>query len=170
MAVVVLALVLAGCGYGAESEESLTREAQERGGGVTGDLVVSALTAVEADAGRDVPVVQVSAALATVDVVVVAADGDDELEVYRYGTSGLLGGKGLSGPEPTPGPARAGFRPEDVTADAFDAAVGRARTRQGEGRHVATVTAVRPEGLDLVRLSVALSDGVGTTSVEEDLT
>ncbi len=169
----IVVSALTGCvGIGAVNRGAVTSEAQRRGGGVTGALVEEAFAAVEAEVGRPLDtVVSATATLAT--VVVVVDDGAGPVS-YRYGTSGLYGGRGVEGPERVvPAdevPART-FPASAVSAEAFDAAVDRARAAAPEGAWVDSVTVTVTVGAGEAgpRASVVLATRLETVTVDEEL-
>jgi hypothetical protein len=150
-AVAVAALGLSSCvGIGAVNQGSVTRRAQERGGGVTTDLVADALAAVAAETGDPTLRVHTLTAELAAVTVVVAGDQPGRLTSWRYGTSGLYGGRGLAGPDPV----RAGggeavsaalFGPDEAGLDELDAMVERVIESSGVvGGWVETATVARP--------------------------
>lgn len=131
-AALVAAVALASCtGIGAVDQRELEEEAQDRGGGVTQGLVDEALAAIAEKSGRDpLYVLTLTATLGQVTVVVPSEDGT-AAETWRYGTSGLLGGKGLEGPERSGPASGASFTAEQAGLDDLDAAVAAARRDVG---------------------------------------
>jgi hypothetical protein len=158
-----VALALASCGIGAVSQDDLTAEAQGRGGGVTTSLVDEAIAAVADEVGRDPLLVRsITATLAQVTIVV---DGGD---AWTYGTSGLYGGRGLSGPEPS-GSGGAAF-PVSPGAIAVDAGGATARDAVGPGTWVESVTVTRPGEGAAIAQAVRVTDGVTPATVVVDAT
>lgn len=161
--VVAGALALSSCGIGAVSQAELTAEAQGRGGGITTGLVDEAIEAVAEETGQE-PLVasSITAMLAQVAIVV---DG----QTWTYGTSGLYGGRGLTGPTAGGATGGGGFpvAPGDLDVDAAGAT---ARDAVGPGTWVESVTAIRPgEGADPA-LRVAVTDGTLSATVVVDTT
>lgn len=163
-AVAVAAVALTSCvGLGAENQGRTTAAAQRRGGGVTSALVDDAIEAVADETGADpLQVHSITARLAEVVVVVPAADGGRE--EWRYGTSGLYGGRGLGGPEPSTTPVEGTFAvaPGDVDVDA---AVDTARPQGDPGAWVDHLVVARPsEGAEPV-VTVEVTAGSLPTTV-----
>lgn len=93
-------LALGAC-VGSVARDDFDDEVRSRGGGLDGELVLDAVEAIEADLGEDgiqVRSVEVTAGQVTMQVQV--PDDPEELDTYRYGSSGLHGGRGLSDPQP----------------------------------------------------------------------
>lgn len=161
--VVVAALGLTSCvGIGAVNRGAVTARAQERGGGVTAGLVADALDAVAEASGQDPLRVQaLTASFTTVTLVVAGSGGDGGLESWRYGTSGMYGGRGVTGPEPVGGEVVAGtlFTAEEAGLDGLDAMVDRARATAGRpGGWVETVTVTRPVAGEAPTVTLLVSD------------
>ncbi len=113
-------LLLTGC-VGSVSRGDFDEEVQSRGGGLGADLPLDALDALEARLGDDVVLksVTLTAGQGTFEVRV----REQEVDSYRYGTSGLYGGEGLSDPTPVPVVGRLGpnlFRPQRIAFDRMD--------------------------------------------------
>ncbi len=162
---VVAAVALTSCvGIGAVNRGSVTREAQERGGGITSALLDDAIAAVAEETGTDpLQVHSVTARLAQVTIVVPATDGSGGREAWTYGTSGLYGGKGLEGPAVAEEPAFGTF-PLAAGAIDVDALAATARDEAGPGRWVDAVTVARPaEGAEPIT-TVVVTDGATTPS------
>lgn len=161
----VVALALASCGIGAMSQDELTAEARGRGGGVTTSLVDEAIAAVAAETGQDrLTVTSITATLAQVTIAV-AGSGS-----WTYGTSGLYGGRGLTGPT-ADGPGAAGRAFPVATGELdVDAAGATARDAVGPGTWVESVTVTRPaEGAE-PSLAVVVTDGAASATVVVDAT
>ncbi|MBN2624348.1 MAG: hypothetical protein JXA83_13310 [Acidimicrobiales bacterium] len=119
-------LVLGGC-IGSIERDDFDDEVRGRGGGLDGGLLTDAVDAIEADLGVDELRVQSFEVRPGYVIVQVQVPADPEaLDVYRFGSSGLYGGRGLTGPTPVPRRADAPpldglvFAPEDAGLDAFD--------------------------------------------------
>lgn len=166
----VAAVGLTSCvGIGAVDHGGLTAEAQRRGGGVTTGLVDDAVAALAEATGEDpLQVHSITAALTVVTIVVPAADGSGGREQWRYGTSGLYGGRGLTGPDVAAAPAPAPFPVAvgDLDVDgAVATATAEAGARAGSGsrRWVESVTVARPaEGAEPVTTVVVTDGGLPT--------
>lgn len=164
------AVVLTSCvGIGAVTEGDVIERAQERGGGVTTNLVDGAIAEVSAATGqRPLEVHSITATLAQVTIVVPAAEGAGR-DAWTYGTSGLLGGKGLDGPTPVAEPALAPF-PVEVEQIDVDGSADRARDEAGPGRWVESVTIARlSEGSEPIT-TVVVTDGGVPSSIQLDVT
>lgn len=134
-------LALGAC-VGSVGREDFDDEVRSRGGGLDGELAVDAVDAIEADLGVDgirVRSVDLTAGQVTLQVQV---PGDpEELDVYRFGSSGLYGGRGLSDPQPVsrgagePALDDQLFAPDAAGLDRFgsmvDAALDAADLRRG---------------------------------------
>lgn len=124
LAVGVVALLLAACG--GTSRRDFDEEIQSRGGGLGSALAVDALAALEGELEDEVALRSFTMTSGQVTMEVLVPGTEDQVDSYRYGTSGLYGGGGLSDPTPVPGageaPAlrRSLFRPERVAFDEFD--------------------------------------------------
>lgn len=95
-------MALAGC-VGSIDGQAFEREVQARGGGLDGELVLDALEAVEDELGTDdvrLRSLDVRPGYVTLEVQVPHAP--DELDAYRYGSSGRYGGRGLGEARPVP--------------------------------------------------------------------
>lgn len=164
-ALVVAAVALTSCvGAGAVNQGAVTAEVQRRGGGVTTALVDDALAAVAEETGEDPLVVHsITATLATVVIVVPATDGSGGRESWRYGTSGIYGGRGLEGPDVAEEPAFETFpvRVGDLDVDAHGAT---AREAGGPGRWVESYTVARPAAGAEPVTTVVVADGVDAPS------
>jgi hypothetical protein len=158
----VAAVALTSCvGIGAVTEGDVRTRAQERGGGVTTNLVDDAIAEVSAATGqRPLEVHSITATLAQVTIVV-PAEGGNGRDAWTYGTSGLLGGKGLEGPTPAAEPAFATF-PVEVGQLDVDGLADRAREEAGgAGRWVDSVTVARlSEGAEPITTVVVTDGGV----------
>lgn len=160
-ALVVAAVALTSCaGIGTVNQGRLTAQAQQRGGGVTTGLVDEAIAAVAEASGRDpLEVHSLTAALTVVTIVVPASDGSGGREEWRYGTSGLYGGRGVEGPSVSEAPAFGTF-PLAVGDLDVDGAVDTAFAETGPGRWVQTYTVARPaDGAEPVTTVVVAGAG-----------
>lgn len=162
---VVVALALTSCvGIGAVNRGGVTVEAQRRGGGVTGALVEDALDAVAAEAGVDpLPVETLTAELAQV-VVVVGPEEARPREAYRYGTSGLYGGRGVERTDTPGGVELDPFPADEVDAAGVDAALAAARAGR-PGWWVDSLVVARPAPGQPPLVTVTLTDGAREESV-----
>jgi len=169
-ALLVAALVLTSCvGIGATGEGAVTAEAQRRGGGITTDLVDEAIAAVTRETGVDPLVVHsITAELAAVTIVVPARDGSAGGDRWRFGTSGLYGGKGLDGPAAAGEQAAATFAVA-VGDLAVDAAVATARAAAAPGAWVESIAVARPIGGGDPVVEVEVRAGDLPTTVVVDL-
>ncbi|HEV7722018.1 MAG TPA: hypothetical protein VGO60_12060 [Iamia sp.] len=166
IALVVAALALTSCaGIGTVSQEEVTAEAQRRGGGITTHLVDAAVEAVAEETGRDpLPVHSITATLAQVTIVVPSADGSPGRDAWTYGTSGLYGGRGLTGPAVAGESAGGIFAVATGDLD-VDTAGATARDAGGPGTWVESVTVARPgEGAEPV-VSVVVTDGAVSQTI-----
>jgi hypothetical protein len=164
----VAAVALTSCvGIGAVTEGDVVKKAQERGGGVTSNLVDDAIAEVSAATGeRPLAVQSITATLAQVTIVVPAAEGTGR-DSWTYGTSGLLGGKGLTGPTPAADRAYAPF-PVEVGQLDVDGLADRARTEAGPGRWVDSVTVARLADGAEPTTTVVVTDGGVPSPVQFD--
>ncbi len=166
-AAVAVAIVLSSCtGIGSIDRGELEAEAESRGGGITAGQIEDALAAVGEASGRDpLEVLSIRATLGQVEVVVPSSDGT-AAESWRYGTSGLLGGKGLAGPERTGPASGAAFTAEEAGLDALDRSLDSARVDAGRPDgwvESVTVDQVSSEALPLT--TVQLADAAGQEQV-----
>lgn len=127
LAVIGAALVLTACG--GTSRTDFEEEIQSRGGGLGSTLALEALDALEIELGEVPPLRSFTMTNGQVTMEVLVPGTNDQVDSYRYGTSGLYGGGGLSDPTPVAGvgeaPAlrRSLFRAERVAFDDFDQVV-----------------------------------------------
>jgi hypothetical protein len=122
----------AGC-IGSETRESFDEEVHARGGGLTQELVIDAVDAVEEDTGADtIKLRSFTTSAGRVSLEVQVPGSVEDLDSYSYGSSGLYGGGGLDGPDPV---ARSGseapleaqvFTLDEAGIDRFDAMVDQA--------------------------------------------
>lgn len=161
------AVALASCSSaGAVDESELRAEAQSRGGGVTAGLIADALDEISEESGVDpLRLLGVTASLGQVQVVVPSPDGT-AAETWRYGTSGLLGGRGLEGPDRTGAASGASFTAAEAGLDGLDAALDGARRATGRvDGWVQSLTVTRPSSDVAPLTTVVLVDAAGQEQV-----
>jgi hypothetical protein len=94
------AATTAGC-IGSETRESFDDEVHARGGGLTQELVIEAVDAVEEDTGADaLKLRSFTTSAGRVSLEVQVPGSLEDLDSYSFGSSGLYGGGGLDGPDP----------------------------------------------------------------------
>jgi hypothetical protein len=93
-------MVLGAC-IGSIGHDTFEDRMRARGGGLDGGLLADAVDAIAADLDVDeVRLRSVTVAPGYVTLQVQVPTDPDELDTYRFGSSGLYGGRGLSGPVP----------------------------------------------------------------------
>lgn len=95
------AVLLTGCA-GSIGRGSFDEEVQSRGGGLGSDLPLDALDALEEELGDDVVLRSVNLTAGQGVFEVRVPGSRQNVDSYRFGTSGLYGGEGLSDPTPVP--------------------------------------------------------------------
>ncbi len=98
---VVAAALVAACGGTGRAE--FDEEIQARGGGLGSALALESIAALQEELGDDLAFRSFTMTAGQVTIEVLVPGSTDEVDSYRYGTSGLYGGGGLSGPSPVPG-------------------------------------------------------------------
>jgi hypothetical protein len=144
---------LAAC-IGSQTREAFEDEIHARGGGLSQRLAVEAVGAVEDELHVDgVRLRSLTLTPGQVTLEVQVPGSVEDLDSYRYGTSGMYGGGGLSGPEPV---ARSFdeaalegqvFTPEQAGVDRLDEIVDAAlREADLPGGYATSATVVRLGG------------------------
>jgi len=157
--VVGAAVLLAACG--GTSRTDFDEEIQSRGGGLGSTLAIEALDALEAELGDDIVLRSFTMTNGQVSMEVRVPGTTDQVDTYRYGTSGLYGGGGLSGPTPVAGVGgaqalrRTLFRPARVAFDDFDQVVDSAiETADLQGGYAQTLRVDRSTDRTMIRVNV----------------
>lgn len=171
----VAAVGLSSCvGIGAVNRDAVDRRARERGGGITADLVGDAVEAVASEIGDDTPqVLTLVASFSEVDLVVADPSSPDRAQRWRYGTSGLYGGRGLTGPEPERGAGEQVtgrlYTPEQAGLARLDAMVDTALEEAGlPDGWVERATVARPAAGRAPATTLAVTDGYAEVTVVVD--
>jgi hypothetical protein len=125
VALASVVLVATGC-VGSIDRSEFDEIVRERGGGLSGDLVVAALAAIEArNDTSSLDVLQISFTSSTVAASVRSASFPDEVDGWTFTL-----GQDLNGPSPQPdidpGAAVATFSDADVDVDTIEAAIDQA--------------------------------------------
>ena len=151
--------LLASCG--GTSRSDFDAEVQARGGGLGSSLALEAVDALREELGDDLAFRSFTMTAGQVNVEVLIPGTDDELDSYRYGTSGLYGGGGLSDPTPVAGVGGAAelrpflFRPERIAFDRFDQVVDDALDQAGiEGAWAETLRVGRSGDRAVITVSI----------------
>jgi hypothetical protein len=152
-------VLLAACG--GTSRTDFDEEIDERGGGLGADLPVEAIEALEEELGGEIALRSMTINRGVVQVEVLVPGTTDQLDNYRYGSSGLYGIKGLSDPTPVTGVGSAEelrstlFRPERIALDDLDAVVDDALDEADiDGGYVQTVHISRSGRRPTITVSV----------------
>lgn len=121
--------VLGGC-IGSISDEDFDRKVEERGGGLSEDLVQEAVAALQEEFhGQTVEFTSIGISPARITMEVRVPGTAEDLDMYAYGSSGAHGGVGLSDPEPVPNQKSLEgelFRANQVELDQLDEMVDEA--------------------------------------------
>ncbi len=137
-------VLLAACG--GTSRGDFDEEIDERGGGLGADLPLEAIEVLEEELGGEIALRSMTVNRGVVQLEVLVPGTTDQLDNYRYGSSGLYGIKGLSDPTPVTGIGSGEqlrptlFRPERIALADLDAIVDDALDEADvEGGHAQTV-------------------------------
>jgi len=159
LAVIGAALVLTTCG--GTSRTDFEEEIQSRGGGLGSTLALEALDALEIELGEVPPLRSFTMTNGQVTMEVLVPGTNDQVDSYRYGTSGLYGGGGLSGPTPVAGVGGAAalrrslFRPQRVAFDDLDEVVDTAIEEADlQGGYAQTVRVDRSTNRPIISVNV----------------
>ncbi len=166
------ALVPASC-VGSVTAGALDEEVRSRGGGLGQSLVLDAVDTVEAELGVEaVELRLVTLAPSQVHMEVRVPGTERDVDSWSYGTSGLYGGRGLSGPDPVAVSAGGPpietllFRPADARLDRFDATVDEAIAQAAlDGGYAQSATISRPGGGQGPVTTVTVTDDRATVVV-----
>lgn len=127
LVVIGATVLLASCGGISRAE--LDEEVRSRGGGLGSTLALESIAALEEELGDDLALRSFTMTNGQVTIDVLVPGTDDQVDTYRYGTSGLYGGGGLSEPTPVAGIGGAAalrprlFRPERIAFEDLDQVV-----------------------------------------------
>ena len=144
---------LAGC-IGSVTRESFEDEVHARGGGLSQRLAVEAVGSVEDELHVDsVRLRSLTVNPGYVSLEVQVPESVEDLDSYTFGTSGMYGGGGLSGPDPVARSFDEGsleaqvFTLEQAGVDHLDATVDTAVREAGlDGGYATTANVVRLPG------------------------
>lgn len=160
--VIGAAVLLVACG--GTSRTDFEEEIQSRGGGLGSALALEALDALEAELGEVPPLRSLTMTNGQVTMEVLIPGTNDQVDSYRYGTSGLYGGGGLSEPTPVAGVGEAQalrrslFRTERVAFDDLDQIVDTAiEAADLDGGYAQTLRVDRPTERPRITVNVASS-------------
>lgn len=167
--VIGAALLVAACG--GTSRTDFDEEIQSRGGGLGSALALEALDALEAELGEVPALRSLTMTNGQVAMEVLIPGTNDQVDTYRYGTSGLYGGGGLSEPTPVAGVGGAQalrqtlFRPQRVAFEDLDRVVDTAIDEADlEGGYAQSLRVDR--STDRTRITVNVTSSRETVAVQ----
>ena len=156
---------LAGACVGSVDREEFEREIQERGGGISQDLPIEAVAALENE--LDVDEVEVrSMTVSNEHVVLVARSPEfpDEFDSFNYRADGFTGD-----PEPSQtaidDPEQQVYDPRDIELDQLDDMVDQAIDEADLRGYAQTVTITRPQPGEPPVIDVSVTNERGSVSV-----